>query len=131
MSLEAAVIDRTATIEPPVERRASTERRGRERRKPDGRINKVAPRRSLLQTVALSATGISFALTGLAFATSVFLLDSMPWANLIAAAAVSAFCLLTFLIGCVEQRLIEIRLELMMANGGMRQADRRQGERRG
>lgn len=130
MSLEATVIERSATIEPPVERRAKTERRGRERRKPDGRINKVAPRRSLLQTVALSATGISATLTGLILAAGVLVLDSMPWPNLIAAAIISAFCLLAFLLGCIEQRLIEIRLELMMANGGMRQLDRRQGERR-
>ncbi len=131
MSLEAAVIEGTADVEPPADRRAGSERRGRERRKPGGRINKIAPRRSLLQTVALSATGISATLTGLMFATSLLLFDTMPWVNLGVAALVSAFCLLAFLIGCIEQRLIEIRLELMMANGGMRQADRRQGDRRG
>ncbi|WGM32588.1 hypothetical protein [Brevundimonas sp. NIBR11] len=131
MSLEAAVIERSAVIEPPAERREQTDRRGRERRKPGNRINKVAPRRSLLQTIALSATGISATLTGLVFATSLFVLDAVPWVNLLVAAAVSAFCLLAFLLGCIEQRLIEIRLELMMANGGARQADRRQGDRRG
>ena len=34
------------------------------------------------------------------------------------------------MLGSLEQRLIEIRLELMMHNGGMRQVDRRQPEER-
>lgn len=131
MSLEAsgieAAIDGPATV---TDRRASAERRGKDRRREGNRINKAAPRRSLIQTIALSAAGISGTLAGLMVAVGM-IMEDLAWANIFAAVAVAAFSLLAFILGCIEQRLVEIRLELMMANGGARQADRRQGDRRG
>lgn len=131
MSLEASGIE-AATDGPATgsERRASTERRGRDRRRQGNRINKGAPRRSLVQTIALSAAGISATLAGLMVSVGL-VMEDMAWANIFAAVAVAAFSLLSFILGCIEQRLVEIRLELMMANGGARQGDRRQGDRRG
>ena len=131
MSLEASGIE--AANDGPAavtDRRASTERRGKDRRRDGNRINKAAPRRSLVQTIALSAAGISATLAGLMVAVGL-IMEDMAWANIFAAVAVVAFSLLSFILGCIEQRLVEIRLELMMANGGARQADRRQGDRRG
>ena len=46
------------------------------------------------------------------------------------AGAVVFLAALILMLGSLEQRLIEIRLELMMMNGGARRADRRQGDRR-
>jgi hypothetical protein len=131
MSLEAsgieAAIGGPATV---TDRRASAERRGKDRRREGSRINKAAPRRSLIQTIALSAAGISGTLAGLMVAVGM-IMEDLAWANIFAAVAVAAFSLLAFILGCIEQRLVEIRLELMMANGGARQADRRLGDRRG
>jgi hypothetical protein len=130
MSLEASVIEAATDGPAPVtERRASTERRGKDRRRDGNRINKAAPRRSLIQTIALSAAGIFTTLAGLMVAIGL-IMEDMAWPNLIAAIAFAAFSLLAFILGCIEQRLVEIRLELMMANGGARRADRRQGDRR-
>lgn len=39
--------------------------------------------------------------------------------------------ILVLALGALEERLIEIRLELMMLNGGTRQGERRSGERGG
>lgn len=131
MSLEASGIESlTDGPAPDADRRASTERRGKDRRREGNRINKTAPRRSLVQTIALSAAGVSGTLAGLMVAAGL-VMEDMAWANIFAAVAVAAFSLLAFILGCIEQRLVEIRLELMMANGGARQADRRQGDRRG
>jgi hypothetical protein len=44
--------------------------------------------------------------------------------------ALAMFSCFVLMLGSLEQRLIEIRLEMMMANGGMRQGDRRGGDRR-
>jgi hypothetical protein len=131
MALEASTIESAAddpTASP--ERRASSERRGRDRRRAGNRINKAAPRRSLLQTIALSAAGICGASAGLMIAIGL-VMENMAWPNILAAVGLTAFALLAFILGCIEQRLVEIRLELMMANGGTRDADRRQGDRRG
>ena len=57
--------------------------------------------------------------------------DQPPWVALSVTGIAVIISIFALLLGSIEQRLIEIRLELMMTNGGMRQADRRTGNRRG
>lgn len=128
----------TQTIAPPEpappaadERRARSERRGKERRKGGNRINRAAPRRSVLQAAGLSAISASAAVAAIIFLAGELVLGGTAWVPLGLALTVLGFAVLAYMIGCLEQRLIEIRLELMMANGGSRQADRRTGDRRG
>lgn len=124
MALEAQIMadhDPTAPADPaPPERR-----RGRDRRKPGNRINKAAPRRSSLQRGGAIATGTMAGIVLLMLMGSELLLETMPWIALSVAAVGLVTAVFAFMIGCVEQRLIEIRLELMMANGGSRGSDRR------
>ena len=129
MALEA---DRVAEASEraPGNRRAKSERRGKDRRMGKTRINRAAPRRSLMKAFGAWATAMCFALFAIVLLATVSLLPTTPWIALSVtgtAVVTSAFALM---LGSIEQRLIEIRLELMMANGGMRQADRRSGERR-
>jgi hypothetical protein len=132
MSLEAErVAERTEAAQRADERRARSERRGKDRRRPDGQINRTAPRRSTMKMFGSIATAASGAVFALVLLADVTILASTPWTALSVtglAVVVSTFALF---LGNLEQRLIEIRLELMMANGGMRQADRRSTERRG
>lgn len=132
MSLEATgLAEEQRATESSQDRRARSERRGRDRRKPGARVNKEAPRRSLMKAMGAFLTAITFAVFAIVFLAGEMLFDSAPMGALLFAGAgviLSAFALM---IGCIEQRLIEIRLELMMVNGGMRQADRRSDERRG
>lgn len=131
MSLEAGTVEQRAGGPATVDdRRASTERRGKERRKGGSRINRAAPRRSLLQSVGLSAVGMSTVVASIIFLAGELFIGATLWVPLGLSLAVVGFAVLAFIIGCLEQRLIEIRLELMMWNGGSRQADRRQGIRR-
>ena len=131
MSLEAdriAVERERAT--PEGDRRAKADRRGRERRLAATRVNSEAPRRSLMKAGGALATGLSVALLAIVFLAGEMVYEQTPWVALgvaVIAVAVSVFALL---VGCLEQRLIEIRLELTMVNGGMRAADRRRSERR-
>lgn len=131
MSLEAETIEKQA--HGPVhaeERRARTERRGRDRRRVNSRINRQAPRRSTLQALGVNAIGGSAAVIAIIALAGEFILSDMPWGPLGVAGVVFGFAVLAFMMGCVEQRLIEIRLELMMLNGGSRQGDRREHDRR-
>jgi hypothetical protein len=128
MSLEAEhivdVVERT-----PGNRRARSERRGKDRRA-GGRINRTAPRRSMMMACGAWATGMSFAVFAIVFLATILVSAQTPWIALTASAIAVVTSLFALMLGSLEQRLIEIRLELMMANGGMRQADRRSGERR-
>ena len=112
------------------ERRARAEPRGRDRRRPGSRINPDAPRRSILKV--LGAFGV-------AFSAATFVLTLLGGEMLgspanLGVIAVEGIVLLTSVIllalGSIELRLIEIRLELMMLNGGARGADRRGSDRR-
>ena len=76
------------------------------------------------------ATGMSFAIFAIVFLATTMVLEQTPWIALFATGLAVVTSLFAWMLGCIEQRLIEVRLELMMANGGMRQADRRSGERR-
>jgi hypothetical protein len=123
MALEAQLMadkDPTAPAAAPSERR-----RGRDRRKPGSRVNSAAPRRSTLQKGGAVATGAMLGVLMVTVVAAELLVETTPWVAVGAAAAALGVAVFAFMIGCVGQRLIEIRLELMMANGGGRQGDRR------
>lgn len=132
MSVEADSIARTLDGPAgPSDRRASSERRIRDRRKPGARVNPEAPRRSLLKT--LGASGLAFSVAALALT---LVAGEMPGQGSLGpvvalAAAALGLSVLLLAIGSIELRLIEIRLELMMMNGGARQKERRRADRRG
>lgn len=131
MSLEATTLEQQAGGPAKAEdRRASTERRGTERRKTESRINNAAPRRSLLRSVGLSAFAMSTVPASIILVAGEMLTGDTLWLPLAASLAVMGFAILAFMVGCIEQRLIEIRLELMMSNEDSRKANRRQGDRR-
>ncbi|MDO9589175.1 MAG: hypothetical protein Q8R45_04745 [Brevundimonas sp.] len=115
----------------PSDRRASTERRGRDRRRPGARVNMEAPRRSLMKV--LGAYGVAF--TAAALALTLVAGEVLGQGGTVVVIAFEAGALglsiLLLAIGSIELRLVEIRLELMMLNGGMRKEDRRRTDRRG
>lgn len=115
---------------PPPERRQRRERRGKDRRKAGGRINKQAPRRSLMKVIGAHATAWSFGVLSVLFSASEVADLQVPTPAAAFFVAATMFSCLVLMLGSLEQRMIEIRLELMMANGGMRQGDRRTGETR-
>ena len=130
MALEAHHIAEAAEIAPS-NRRARSEPRGKDRRQPGARINRVAPRRSLMKVFGALATGFSFAVFAIVLLATLMLPDQPPWIALSVTGIAVIVSIFALMLGSIEQRLIEIRLELMMTNGGMRQADRRTGNRRG
>lgn len=106
------------------ERRGLFNRRLRDRRSADKRINAHAPRSSRLSVWscwALSATGTVFLLIVIA---GEVIYQRQLAGPLTVAGALMALSVVAFMLGMIEQRLIEIRLELMMANGGGRRGDR-------
>lgn len=115
---------------PSPERRQRRERRGRDRRKIGGRINRQAPRRSLMKIIGAHATLWSFGVLSVLFSASEVAGLRVPTPAAAFFVALTMFSCLVLMLGSLEQRMIEIRLELMMANGGMRQGDRRASERR-
>lgn len=130
MAMEAELLADRDDTPAPKERRAQAERRGPDRRREGNRINPKAPRRSLLKP--LGAFGVAFSA-----ATFILTLMAGEAAGARATMGIIAFeaaVLLTSFIllamGAIEARLIEIRLELMMLNGGTRGADRRGSDRR-
>lgn len=132
MALEAMrVMQAAENAERTGERRGFLRRRLKDRRR-GGRINREAPRRSLMKVIGAFLTVGATSIFALALVGSQLLLDRAPVAALSLLGTLAALSAFTLMLGSLEQRLIEIRLELMMANGGMRQADRRQQpERRG
>lgn len=113
------------------ERRERAERRGRDRRKPGTRVNQKAPTRSTLRGVGLSALGVVTTVMVITVIYSQIAQVSLPYVTLAFEAGALAVAVIVVALGCLEQRLTEIRLELMMLNGGRRQQDdRRQGSRR-
>ncbi len=106
------------------ERRGLFNRRLPDRRSSDNRINAHAPRRSRLtlwSCWALSATVTVFFLIVIA---GEVLYQRPLYPTLAVTGALVALSAIAFMLGLIEQRLIEIRLELMMANGGGRSGDR-------
>ncbi len=131
MSLEAdrVAIERETETDKE-DRRARADRRRREQRLAGTRVNTDAPRRSLMKAMGALATGLSAALLAIVFLAGEMVFEQTPWAALGVAVIAGVLSISALLLGCLEQRLIEIRLELMMANGGVRAADRRRSERR-
>lgn len=97
----------------------------RERRK-GTRINRVAPRTSKLQIVGLLATIFTASVAVVVIVAALHLDMPIPITARVTVATLLAFSLFILALGSVEQRLIEIRLELMMLNGGARRSDRRE-----
>lgn len=113
------------------DRRARTERRGRDRRKSGSRVNQNAPMRSTLRGVGWSALGLVGTVMAITVLYSQIARVSLPYVTLAFEAGALAVAVVLVALGCIEQRLTEIRLELMMLNGGRRQQDdRRQAPRR-
>lgn len=105
----------------------------RERRK-GSRINRVAPRTSKLQIIGLLATIFTASVAVIVVVAALYLDMPIPVTARVTVATLLAFSLFGLALGSVEQRLIEIRLELMMLNGGARRSDQggeRRSERRG
>ncbi|MBF0664750.1 MAG: hypothetical protein IR159_04270 [Brevundimonas sp.] len=112
------------------ERRAPVERRGRDRRKPGSRINQKAPMQSTMRGVGLSALGLVATVMVITIIYSEVAGVALPYVTLAFEAAALAVAVIVVALGFIEQRLTEIRLELMMLNGGRRQGEeRRQGSR--
>ncbi len=130
MAMEAELLGDKLDTPNPTERRARAERRGRDRRRPGSRVNPDAPRRSLLK--ALGAFGVAFsaAMLVLTLLGGEMLGSRVPVAIFAFEAAALFTSMILLAIGSLELRLIEIRLELMMLNGGARGLNRRGGERR-
>lgn len=113
------------------ERRERAERRARDRRRPGSRINQKAPMRSTLRGVGLSALGLVGTVMAITVVYTQIAQVSLPYVTLAFEAGALAVAVIVVALGNLEQRLTEIRLELMMLNGGRRrQDDRREGPRR-
>lgn len=132
MAMEAdGVAERIEDHDQVADRRVRTERRRRERRRPGGRINRDAPSRSLLKTIGAYGVGLMAAVIALTLLASELVGIGLPVVAVGFETAALGAAILMLALGSLEQRLIEIRLELMMLNGGRRQGDRRQADRRG
>lgn len=113
------------------DRRARSERRGRDRRKQGSRINHNAPTRSTLRRVGIAASCFMITVIVITLAAAYAAQIAVPFVTIAFEAAALAVAVMISALGVLEQRLTEIRLELMMLNGGRRQADdRRTSERR-
>lgn len=118
------------TVAATVETQESSERRGKERRKPGNRINRFAPRRSLMKLIGAYALVVSGGVFALILLAGQMLGLGSTLVGLSFVGALIGVSILVLALGALEERLIEVRLELMMLNGGMRQSERRAGERR-
>ena len=130
MAMEAERPEVHADTPEVTERRARAERRGRDRRKPGGRINPEAPRRSLLKAFGAFGVALSAATFVLTLLAGEMLGARATLGVIVFEGAVLLTSILLLALGSIELRLIEIRLELMMMNGGTRGADRRNEDRR-
>jgi hypothetical protein len=129
MSVEADTVARKLeAVES--DRRERRERRGRDRRKPGTRVNMAAPRSSWMKVIGAYGVALSTAAFALTLVAGQVLGQSAAVIVIGFEAAALITSVLLLALGSIELRLIEIRLELMMLNGGMRTEDRRSGDRR-
>jgi len=130
MALEAERLAEVIDVPDPADRRARAERRGPDRRSTDSRINPHAPRQSVLRIMGALGLGVSASL--LVITLLAFEVLGTRAATSVIALEVSLLFMSTLVLalGSIEQRLVEIRLELMILNGGMRSVERRKGPRR-
>ena len=131
MAMEAEVMTERLEGAHDVDRRARTERRSRDRRKPGNRINRAAPTHSLIKVFGAFGVAIMSAVVTLTVLAGQMLDLYIPAVALGFQGVLLGSFILMIALGSIEQRLIEVRLELMMMNGGRREGDdRRQGLRR-
>ncbi|MGV8929969.1 MAG: hypothetical protein ACOH1E_09455 [Brevundimonas sp.] len=130
MSLEAELLGDRLDTPSPTERRARAERRGPDRRKAGSRINADAPQRSLLKILGAFGVAFSAAILVLTLLAGEMLGSSATMGIIAFEVAALVTSILSLALGSIELRLIEIRIELMMMNGGRRGIDRRSAERR-
>ncbi len=130
MALEAELVAERRGAADPADRRARPERRGPDRRMTGSRINPHAPRRSMLKVMGALGVGISTALLVITLLAVEILGTQAAMSVLVFEVALLFMSTLWLALGSIELRLVEIRLELMMMNGGMRNIDRREGSRR-
>lgn len=130
MAMEAELLGDKLDTPSPTERRARAERRGRDRRRTGSRVNPEAPRRSLLKALGAFGVAVSAAMLVLTLLGGEMLGARVPVTIFAFEAGALFTSMILLALGSLELRLIEIRLELMMLNGGARGADRRGGDRR-
>jgi len=130
MGMEAELLAKRIDTPDPEARRAPADRRGPDRRRTGSRINTEVPGRSLLKGLGAFGVGISAAIIVLTLLAGEMLGTRTPTVVLAFEAAALFTSVLLLALGSMELRLIEIRLELMMMNGGRRGNDRRKGARR-
>ncbi|HEY0600324.1 hypothetical protein [Brevundimonas sp.] len=131
MAMEAEAVSEREEAADAMNRRARTERRVRDRRKPGNRVNRDAPAHSLLKVFGAFGVAIMSAVMTLTVLAGQMLDLHIPAVALGLQGMLLGSFILLIALGSIEQRLIEIRLELMMMNGGRRAADdRRRGDRR-
>jgi hypothetical protein len=130
MAMESERLAERLETPDPKDRRARAERRGPDRRRTDSRINPEAPRRSLLKMIGAVGVVTSASIIAITLLAGELLGAVVPVSVLAFEAALLFTATLWLALGSIELRLIEIRLELMMLNGGMRSVDRREGSRR-
>lgn len=132
MAMEAEIVaQKQEEVALAGDRRLQTDRRSRDRRRPGSRINQKAPMRSTMRGVGLSALGLVATVMVITVVYSQVAGVSLPYVTLAFEAGALAVAVIVVALGFIEQRLTEIRLELMMLNGGRREGeDRRQGVRR-
>ena len=132
MSIESETIaKRLDQVRVKSERRERRDRRTHDRRTPTGRVNAASPRRSRM--IFVGAVILAAALVGVAASLALEQISGRTQLDSILALEIAVMTIGAILtgLGVIERRLIEIRLELMISNGGDRRTDRRQGDRRG
>jgi hypothetical protein len=130
MAMEAERLADQIDVPDPADRRARAERRGPDRRSAGSRINRHAPRRSVLKVMGALGVGVSTALPVITLLAIEILGARVAMSVLAFEVALLFMSTLWLALGSIELRLVEIRLELMLLNGGMRGSDRRGGSRR-
>lgn len=130
MALESGRLAEQIDLPDPADRRTRADRRGADRRTTGSRINLQAPRRSVLKILGALGVGVSTALLVITLLAVEILGVRAAMSVLAFEVALLFMSTLWLALGSIELRLVEIRLELMMLNGGMRSSDRREGSRR-
>ena len=105
------------------ERRGLFNRRLKDRRGAESRINARAPRMSNLKMAACWATSATVSLFIVTLMIGEIFYGHTLYGPLSVIGVLVALSVIAVMLGMVEERLIEIRLELMMLNGGGRRSD--------
>jgi len=109
------------------ERRGLFNRRLKDRRGAESRINARAPRLSNLKVAACWATSATVSLFVVTLVIGEVFYGRTLYGPLSVIGGLVALSAIAVMLGMIEERLIEIRLELMMLNGGGRRSDQASG----